>query len=183
MMGDYCIYCNGILFGLICDNNFYLKVTEPGKSLLKEVILRPPYEGAKDYFYISDVDDRYYLSELIKASLPALSKHFGNLSMIDIVYARPEEDSAVLVIVTVGYIDGTPENQANLLDKMECYLKHTYSDEFKQQYPYSFIYLDVTFDQKPHTLITDLLYKCTNWCKEHGVILRIKIGDEYYSFS
>lgn len=29
MMGDYCIYCDGILFGLICDNNFYLKVTEP----------------------------------------------------------------------------------------------------------------------------------------------------------
>ena len=25
------------------------------------VILRPPYEGAKDYFYISDVDDREYL--------------------------------------------------------------------------------------------------------------------------
>ena len=24
MMGDYCIYCNGVLFGLICDNNFYV---------------------------------------------------------------------------------------------------------------------------------------------------------------
>ena len=29
MMGDYCIYCNGVLFGLICDNNFYVKVTLP----------------------------------------------------------------------------------------------------------------------------------------------------------
>ncbi len=29
MMGDYCIYCDGVIFGLICDNNFYLKVTEP----------------------------------------------------------------------------------------------------------------------------------------------------------
>lgn len=28
MIGDYCIYCDGILFGLICDNNLYLKVTE-----------------------------------------------------------------------------------------------------------------------------------------------------------
>lgn len=70
MMGDYCVYCDGILFGLICDNNFYLKVTEPGKALLKEVILRPPYVGAKDYFYITDVDDRDYLVGLIKASLP-----------------------------------------------------------------------------------------------------------------
>ena len=74
MMGDYCVYCDGILFGLICDNNFYLKVTEPGKALLKEVILRPPYVGAKDYFYITDVDDRDYLVDLIKASLPALPK-------------------------------------------------------------------------------------------------------------
>ena len=74
MMGDYCIYCDGVLFGLICDNNFYLKVTDPGKALLKAVILRPPYDGAKDYFFIEDVDDRDYLVGLIKATLPALPK-------------------------------------------------------------------------------------------------------------
>ena len=74
MMGDYCAYCDGVLFGLICDNNFYVKVTEPGKAVLKEVILRPPYDGAKDYFYISDVDDRDSLVSLIKATIPALPK-------------------------------------------------------------------------------------------------------------
>ena len=72
MRGDYCIYCDGVLFGLICDKNFYVKVTEPGRALLKEVILRPPYEGAKDYYYISDVDDRDYLTALIKATIPVL---------------------------------------------------------------------------------------------------------------
>ena len=74
MMGDYCIYCDGILFGLICDDNFYVKVTEPGKAVLKEVVLRPPYDGAKDCFYISDVDDRDYLTALIKATIPALPR-------------------------------------------------------------------------------------------------------------
>ena len=74
MMGDWCIYCDGVLFGLICDNNLYIKVTEPGKELLKEVVLRPPYDGAKNYFYIADVDDREYLVQLIKATLPALPK-------------------------------------------------------------------------------------------------------------
>ncbi len=74
MMGDYCVYCDDVLFGLICDNNFYLKVTESVKPLLKEVILRAPYDGAKDYFYISDVDDREYLVNLIKASIPSLTK-------------------------------------------------------------------------------------------------------------
>ena len=74
MMGDYCIYCDGIIFGLICDNNLFIKVTEPGRKLLKEVILRPPYEGAKDYFYISDVDDKDYLTVLINTTIPALPK-------------------------------------------------------------------------------------------------------------
>ena len=55
-------------------NNFYIKVTEPGRALLKEVILRPPYDGAKDYFYIRDVDHREYLASLIKATIPALPK-------------------------------------------------------------------------------------------------------------
>lgn len=44
------------------------------KALLKEVILRPPYGGAKDYFYISDVDDLDYLAGLIKATIPSLPK-------------------------------------------------------------------------------------------------------------
>ena len=74
MMGDYCIYCNGVIFGLICDNNLYIKVTEAGEALLEEVDLRQPYEGAKDYFYISNVDDRDYLEDIIKATMPALPK-------------------------------------------------------------------------------------------------------------
>ncbi|MBQ7213802.1 MAG: TfoX/Sxy family protein [Bacteroidales bacterium] len=74
MMGDYCIYCNGVLFGLICDNNLYIKVTEAGRTLLDEVVLRPPYDGAKDYFYIGDVDDRDYLARLVRVTLSALDR-------------------------------------------------------------------------------------------------------------
>ena len=36
MMGDYCVYCDGFLFGLICDNSFYMKVTEPGLGMVAE---------------------------------------------------------------------------------------------------------------------------------------------------
>ena len=73
MMGDYCIYCNGILFGLICDNNLFIKVTEPGREVLRGIVLRPPYPGARDYFYIEDVDDMDYLAQLVRVSLPALA--------------------------------------------------------------------------------------------------------------
>lgn len=75
MFGDYAIYCDGKIFGLISDNGFYLKPTQAGMALLREVIMRPPYEGAKDYFFVPDVDDRDYLSALVRATcdeLPAL---------------------------------------------------------------------------------------------------------------
>jgi len=68
MFGDYGIYCDGKIFGLICDDRFYLKPTQAGKLLLRKEEMRPPYEGARDYFYIDDVDDRDYLTSLVKAT-------------------------------------------------------------------------------------------------------------------
>ena len=85
MFGDYGIYCNGKIFGLICDDRFYVKPTEAGRDMLrcsssagllpagrKNEELRPPYDGAKDYFYIADVDDRDYLSALVRETCKAL---------------------------------------------------------------------------------------------------------------
>ena len=72
MMGDYCIYCDGILFGLICDNNLYIKMTDAGEAVLDEVVLRPPYPSARNHFYITDVDDRDYLEDIIRATVPEL---------------------------------------------------------------------------------------------------------------
>ena len=72
MFGDYGIYCNGTILGLICDTGFYLKPTEAGHKLLRGEDMRPPYDGAKPYFYIEDVDDRDYLSALVKATCAEL---------------------------------------------------------------------------------------------------------------
>ena len=72
MFGDYGIYCDGKIFGLICDNGFYLKLTDAVRPMLREVALRPPYDGAKDYFYITDIDDRDYLSAIVRETCKAL---------------------------------------------------------------------------------------------------------------
>ena len=72
MFGDYGIYCDGKIFGLICDDCFYLKPTEAVRNLLRVTNLRPPYDGAKDYFYIADVDDRDYLSMLVRETCRVL---------------------------------------------------------------------------------------------------------------
>ena len=55
-----------------CDDRFYLKPTEAVRPLLRTLELRPPYEGAKDYFYIADVDDHDYLSQLVSETCKAL---------------------------------------------------------------------------------------------------------------
>ena len=69
MFGDYGIYCDGVIFSLVCDNRFYLKPTEAGRLLLRSVEMRPPYDGAKDYFFI---EDRDYLSALVRETCNAL---------------------------------------------------------------------------------------------------------------
>ncbi|MCR4854326.1 MAG: TfoX/Sxy family protein [Prevotella sp.] len=72
MFGDYGIYCDGKIFGLICDDQFFVKPTKAGERMLRTVEYRPPYEGAKDYFYIDDVDDRDYLSMLVRETCKEL---------------------------------------------------------------------------------------------------------------
>ena len=72
MFGDWCLYCDGKPFGLVSDNGLYVKPTDAGRRLLRAEDMRPPYEGAKPHFYIEDVDDRDYLSELVKATCAAL---------------------------------------------------------------------------------------------------------------
>jgi len=74
MFGDYGIYCNGQIVGLICDNAFYLKLTEPVRPILRTVDPRPPYPGAKAYFYIEDVDDHDYLSTIVRSTFNVLNK-------------------------------------------------------------------------------------------------------------
>ena len=72
MFGDYGIYCDGKIIGLICDDCFYLKPTDAVRPLLRSLDLRPPYEGAKDYFLIADVDDHDYLTAIVGATCKAL---------------------------------------------------------------------------------------------------------------
>lgn len=75
MFGEYTIYCNGKVVALICDNQFFLKPTQSGRSLLGCVVEAPPYPGAKPCFLVGDqLDDRDWFSNLVRATereLPA----------------------------------------------------------------------------------------------------------------
>lgn len=75
MFGEYCLYCEGKVVGLICDNQLFVKPTKAGAEFIGEVLEAPPYPGAKNSYLIEDkLDDREWLSNLIlitEKELPA----------------------------------------------------------------------------------------------------------------
>ncbi len=69
MFGEYAIYCNGKVIALVCDNQFFLKPTDGGRSFIGNVTEALPYPGAKPYFLIGDqLDDREWVSNLVRAT-------------------------------------------------------------------------------------------------------------------
>ncbi|NJM54328.1 MAG: TfoX/Sxy family protein [Blastocatellia bacterium] len=73
MFGEYGIYSNGKLFGLICDNKLFIKPTQAGRDFIGAVNESPPYEGAKPSFLIEEkIEDSDWLSKLISISLKEL---------------------------------------------------------------------------------------------------------------
>ena len=76
MFGDYCLYCEGKPVGLICDDYLYLKPLAVLEPLLHDCDrhMKPPYDGAKPHYVITDVDDWDYVSSLVKMVADNLQK-------------------------------------------------------------------------------------------------------------
>ncbi len=73
MFGEYGIFSNKKIFGLICNNKLFVKPTEEGRLFIKDVVEAPPYPGAKMSFLIEDkLEDREWLSNLVRITLAAL---------------------------------------------------------------------------------------------------------------
>jgi len=75
MFGEYAIYSNDKVVGLICDNQLFIKPTVAGREFIGEPVEAPPYPGAKNSFLIEDkLEDSEWLSELIRISEQELPK-------------------------------------------------------------------------------------------------------------
>jgi len=72
MLGEYGIYLDGKFIGVICDNQFFVKFTKAGEAILPECPKEPPYDGAKPYFLIEDLEDRDLLHRFLRASFEEL---------------------------------------------------------------------------------------------------------------
>lgn len=73
MFGEYGVYADGKIFGLICNNKLFIKSTTSGREFIGNVVEAPPYEGAKPSFLIEDkIEDSEWISELVRISLKEL---------------------------------------------------------------------------------------------------------------
>ena len=73
MFGEYGLFSEGKMFGLICDNRFMVKATEEGRAYIVDVVEAEPYPGAKPAFLVGDrMEDRAWVSELVRITTRAL---------------------------------------------------------------------------------------------------------------
>jgi TfoX/Sxy family transcriptional regulator of competence genes len=73
MFGEFGLYSHGKLFGLVCDDQLFIKPTDVGRAYIGHVVEAPPYPGAKPSFLIgSEMEDGAWLSELVRITTAAL---------------------------------------------------------------------------------------------------------------
>lgn len=73
MFGEYGLYFDNKLFGLVCDNKLFIKPTQSGKEYIKNIVEASPYPGAKPIFLIEEkLDDREWLRKLVKITIDEL---------------------------------------------------------------------------------------------------------------
>jgi len=75
MFGEYCVYLAGKPVALLCDDQLFLKPTEAGRRMIREVSEAPPYPGARLHFLIpADMwEDSDWLCRLVTVTAEELA--------------------------------------------------------------------------------------------------------------
>jgi TfoX/Sxy family transcriptional regulator of competence genes len=72
MFGEAAVYLGDKVIGLICDNQLFVKPTEPGRAKIGAPIEAPPFPGANNWFLMADLDDPEFLADLVRTTAAAL---------------------------------------------------------------------------------------------------------------
>lgn len=74
MFGEVGIYCDGKFVAMICDDQFYIKVTAEGLAFGEGLEEASPYPGAKPALLLSGdrLEDSDWVSELLRITTAAL---------------------------------------------------------------------------------------------------------------
>lgn len=73
MMAEYIIYYKGKIAGGIFNNRLMIKPVKAAMNFLKEPVYDIPFDGAKEWILIEDIDDKDFLTNLFKVIYDDLS--------------------------------------------------------------------------------------------------------------
>lgn len=69
MFGEYGLYMDGKIMGLVCDNHVFLKKTSAGAKYLGEDPLEGyAYPGARLSYIFDDLDDTTFVCQVMRAT-------------------------------------------------------------------------------------------------------------------
>jgi DNA transformation protein and related proteins len=72
MFGEAAVYLQNKVIGLVCDNQFFLNATGPGRAKIGVPKEAPPFPGASNWFLMADLDDPEFLADLVRTTAAAL---------------------------------------------------------------------------------------------------------------
>jgi DNA transformation protein and related proteins len=72
MFVEAAVYLQDKVIGLVCDNQFFVKATEPGRAKIGVPTEAPPFPGASNWFLMADLDDPEFLADLARTTAAAL---------------------------------------------------------------------------------------------------------------
>ena len=72
MFGEAAVYFQNKVVGLVCDNQLFIKATEPGRAKIGVPTEAPPFPGASNWFLMADLDDPEFLADLVRTTAAAL---------------------------------------------------------------------------------------------------------------
>ena len=74
MFGEYALYCDGRLVGLVCDDRLFIKPTAAGLGYAAPCAEASPYPGAKPCLVIGDarLEDAEWLTALVRLTAAEL---------------------------------------------------------------------------------------------------------------
>ncbi len=75
MFGEYALYCDGKVVGLVCDDTLFIKITDEGKKFVGTYYKEGhAYKGAKPSMVIDGdkIEDHRWLVELVDITVRSL---------------------------------------------------------------------------------------------------------------
>ena len=76
MFGEYGVYLDGVIFGVICDGDLFIKPTDAARAALRAPREGIPYHNARPHLRIGpeDLDDPGHMARILTLTVANLPK-------------------------------------------------------------------------------------------------------------